>query len=41
MTAALVACGIDPDKSVLFNQTQVPRMPNCNGCSTAPRGWAG
>jgi tryptophanyl-tRNA synthetase len=24
MTAALVACGIDPDKSVLFNQAQVP-----------------
>ena len=24
MTAALVACGIDPDKSILFNQAQVP-----------------
>jgi len=24
MAAALVACGIDPDKSVLFNQAQVP-----------------
>jgi tryptophanyl-tRNA synthetase len=24
MTAALVACGIDPDRSVLFNQAQVP-----------------
>ncbi|HSJ78880.1 MAG TPA: tryptophan--tRNA ligase, partial [Erythrobacter sp.] len=25
MTAALVACGIDPDRSVLFNQAQVPQ----------------
>ena len=24
MTAALVACGIDPDRSILFNQAQVP-----------------
>ncbi|MEZ5693734.1 MAG: tryptophan--tRNA ligase, partial [Altererythrobacter sp.] len=24
MTAALVACGIDPSRSVLFNQAQVP-----------------
>ena len=25
MTAALVACGIDPERSILFNQTQVPQ----------------
>ena len=24
MVAALVACGVDPDRSFLFNQTQVP-----------------
>ena len=24
MTAALVACGVDPDRSILFNQAQVP-----------------
>ncbi len=24
MTAALIACGIDPEKSILFNQTRVP-----------------
>ncbi|OYW82778.1 MAG: tryptophan--tRNA ligase, partial [Sphingobium sp. 32-64-5] len=24
MTAALVACGIDPDRSTLFNQARVP-----------------
>ena len=24
MVAALVACGVDPDQSVLFNQAQVP-----------------
>jgi tryptophanyl-tRNA synthetase len=41
MTAALVACGIDPDKSVLFNQAQVPMHAELqwllNG--TARMGW--
>lgn len=41
MTAALVACGIDPDKSVLFNQAQVPAHAEMqwllNG--TARMGW--
>ena len=41
MVAALVACGIDPDKSVLFNQTQVPLHAELqwllNG--TARMGW--
>ncbi|MEQ5789230.1 tryptophan--tRNA ligase [Erythrobacter sp. NFXS35] len=41
MTAALVACGIDPDRSVLFNQAQVPLHAELqwllNG--TARMGW--
>ena len=41
MTAALVACGVDPDKSVLFNQTQEPQHAELqwllNG--TARMGW--
>jgi tryptophanyl-tRNA synthetase len=41
MVAALVACGIDPDRSVLFNQAQVPAHPELqwllNG--TARMGW--
>jgi tryptophanyl-tRNA synthetase len=41
MTAALVACGIDPDRSVLFNQAQVPAHSELqwllNG--TARMGW--
>ena len=41
MTAALVACGIDPSRSVLFNQAQVPAHPELqwllNG--TARMGW--
>ncbi len=43
MTAALVACGIDPNKSVLFNQAQVPAHAELqwllNG--TARMGWLG
>lgn len=43
MTAALVACGIDPDRSVLFNQAQVPLHAELqwllNG--TARMGWLG
>ena len=41
MAAALVACGIDPDKSTLFNQAQVPAHAELqwllNG--TARMGW--
>ncbi len=41
MVAALVACGIDPDRSVLFNQAQVPAHAEMqwllNG--TARMGW--
>lgn len=41
MTAALVACGIDPERSVLFNQAQVPAHSELqwllNG--TARMGW--
>ena len=41
MVAALVACGIDPDRSILFNQTQVPAHAEMqwllNG--TARMGW--
>ncbi|WP_296719593.1 tryptophan--tRNA ligase [Erythrobacter sp.] len=41
MAAALVACGIDPDRSVLFNQAQVPLHAELqwllNG--TARMGW--
>ena len=41
MTAALVACGVDPDKATLFNQTQVPAHAELqwllNG--TARMGW--
>jgi tryptophanyl-tRNA synthetase len=41
MVAALVACGVDPDRSTLFNQTQVPEHAQLqwllNG--TARMGW--
>jgi tryptophanyl-tRNA synthetase len=41
MAAALIACGIDPDRSVLFNQARVPAHPELawilNG--TARMGW--
>jgi tryptophanyl-tRNA synthetase len=43
MTAALVACGIDPDRSYLFNQARVPAHAELqwllNG--TARMGWLG
>jgi tryptophanyl-tRNA synthetase len=41
MTAALVACGIDPDRSVLFNQTQVPAHAELQWLlsGTARMGW--
>ena len=43
MAAALIACGIDPDRSILFNQARVPAhaelawILNC----TARMGWLG
>jgi len=41
MVAALVACGVDPERSILFNQTQVPQHAELqwllNG--TARMGW--
>ncbi|MFM6930801.1 MAG: tryptophan--tRNA ligase [Novosphingobium sp.] len=41
MVAALVACGVDPDKAILFNQAQVPQHSELqwllNG--TARMGW--
>jgi tryptophanyl-tRNA synthetase len=41
MAAALIACGIDPSRSILFNQAQVPAHPELqwllNG--TARMGW--
>ncbi|MFN9716484.1 MAG: tryptophan--tRNA ligase, partial [Sphingomonadales bacterium] len=41
LVAALVACGLDPDKAILFNQAQVPQHPELqwllNG--TARMGW--
>ena len=43
MAAALVACGIDPERSILFNQAQVPQHAELqwllNG--TARMGWLG
>ena len=41
MTAALVACGIDPDKSILFNQAQVPAHAELQWllAGTARMGW--
>jgi tryptophanyl-tRNA synthetase len=41
MTAALVACGIDPDRSVLFNQAQVPMHAELQWLlsGTARMGW--
>nr|WP_137676754.1 tryptophan--tRNA ligase [Parerythrobacter lutipelagi] len=43
MTAALVACGIDPAKSVLFNQAQVPQHAELQWLlsGTARMGWLG
>jgi tryptophanyl-tRNA synthetase len=41
MTAALVACGIDPSRSVLFNQAQVPAHAELQWLlgGTARMGW--
>ncbi len=41
MTAALLACGIDPDRSILFNQAQVPQHAELQWLltGTARMGW--
>ena len=41
MTAALIACGIDPAKSILFNQAQVPQHAELQWLltGTARMGW--
>ena len=41
MVAALVACGIDPNRSILFNQTQVPAHAELQWLltGTARMGW--
>jgi tryptophanyl-tRNA synthetase len=41
MTAALVACGVDPQRSVLFNQAQVPAHAELQWllAGTARMGW--
>ena len=41
MVAALVACGIDPDRAVLFNQAQVPQHAELQWLlsGTARMGW--
>ncbi len=41
MTAALVACGLDPNKSILFNQAQVPAHSELQWLlmGTARMGW--
>ncbi len=41
MTAALVACGIDPERSILFNQAQVPAHAELQWLlsGTARMGW--
>ena len=41
MTAALIACGIDPERSVLFNQAQVPEHAELQWLlsGTARMGW--
>ena len=43
MAAALTACGIDPDRSVLFNQAQVPAHAELQWllAGTARMGWLG
>ena len=41
MAAALIACGIDPAKVVLFNQSASRPIRSWPGSSTARRGWAG
>jgi tryptophanyl-tRNA synthetase len=39
--AGFIAAGIDPKRSILFNQSQVGPMPNWAGSSTVSHGSAG
>jgi len=41
LVATLVACGLDPDKTILFNQAQVPQHPELQWLlsGTARMGW--
>ncbi|MCR9179104.1 MAG: tryptophan--tRNA ligase [Erythrobacteraceae bacterium] len=43
LVATLVACGLDPDKAILFNQAQVPQHPELQWLlsGTARMGWLG
>ena len=41
VTAAFLACGIDPKANIVFNQSRVAGMRSSPGCSTASPGSAG
>jgi hypothetical protein len=41
LCAGFIAAGIDPEKSILINQSQVPEHAQLRGSSTASRAWAG
>jgi tryptophanyl-tRNA synthetase len=42
VTAAFIACGIDPKKHIVFNhRARSPSTPNLPGCSTASPASAG
>ena len=41
VAASLIAAGISPDRSILFNQSSVPQHSQLAWCSTASRGLAG
>ena len=41
VTAAFIACGIDPKKHIVFNQSRSPSTPSSPGCSIASPGSAG
>ena len=41
VTAAYIACGIDPKKHIVFDRARSPSTPSLPGCSIASRGSAG
>lgn len=41
VTAAFLACGIDPKKQIIFNRAKWPNTPNSPGCSIASPASAG
>ena len=41
VAAGYLAAGIDPEKSILFNQSRWPSTPSSPGSSTAWPAWAG